>query len=526
MSSERIYCSRCGQANAVDSRFCSNCGATLQASQPPQPSQPPQQQPQQSYSPPPPQQTYAPPPPPQQQSGGKKWLFTCLILGAIFLCLTIGVVAVGWFYGDTIWGTVQGWLQPGSQNGATVTGTGSAPVGSGQAGVISGGGGAKITVPAGAVPPTDAGEAGTMVFSIEQDSTQTVSLSQDTEAVGPVYRLGPEGFTFALPVEVTLPIPAGTNAEDVTGVAFYDVASSAWVLMPATVNAGEGTVTFQTTHFSLWTVWRSRDNWRERNGGWIEVENSHRRGSGSYPGGRGQPMSTWYGVCIDSYTPDDPSIVSRWMQPRDWKIGARDESTNRFWVPAGQYRLTEFYGRSEINNMVGYIPEHDSYYRPIGVFTVEPGETVKFQPESFSQTPADAIAGSPTCWGEVTTSVGTGDVQITLTWQEEADLDLYVTDPNGDTVYYANTTIPSGGELDRDNKCSNFVMGQPENVFWPESGAPSGTYTVSVNYFGDCEDAGSVEYTVRTVVMGETETFTGRLDSAGETDEVTTFTVP
>jgi uncharacterized protein YfaP (DUF2135 family) len=114
---------------------------------------------------------------------------------------------------------------------------------------------------------------------------------------------------------------------------------------------------------------------------------------------------------------------------------------------------------------------------------------------------------------------------VTLTWQAEADIDLYVKDPNGEEVSYSNPSVSSGGQLDRDNLCGNFVMGRPENICWPKDGAPKGTYKVSVNYYADCAAAGPVSWTVRTVVRGQAKTYRGTLNEVKETQEVTTFEV-
>lgn len=135
--------------------------------------------------------------------------------------------------------------------------------------------------------------------------------------------------------------------------------------------------------------------------------------------------------------------------------------------------------------------------------------------------------------GQTTTSpdgkwtMGTGDVQVTLSWNANADIDLHVQDPSGAEVYYNNPTVSSGGELDLDNKCSNFVLGKPENIFWPTGKAPAGTYKVSVNYYADCSSSGtptgSVDWTVTTKVNGKMSTYRGTLNNVGETQEVTSF---
>tara|TARA_A100000171_G_scaffold30980_1_gene29299 strand:- start:25563 stop:26513 length:951 start_codon:yes stop_codon:yes gene_type:complete len=74
-----------------------------------------------------------------------------------------------------------------------------------------------------------------------------------------------------------------------------------------------------------------------------------------------------------------------------------------------------------------------------------------------------------------------GNPRFNLTWTGGTDLDLYVTDPNGDTISYSNRTSPSGGALDVD--ClGNCPGGNSENIFW-ENGGPSGTYSFYINYF-------------------------------------------
>ena len=79
---------------------------------------------------------------------------------------------------------------------------------------------------------------------------------------------------------------------------------------------------------------------------------------------------------------------------------------------------------------------------------------------------------------------GYGDIQITLTWNNTADLDLHVVDPLGEEIYWSDSYSSSGGYLDYDN-----ISGYgPENVFWEEDQAPSGVYDVYVHHY-DWDDA-------------------------------------
>jgi hypothetical protein len=125
--------------------------------------------------------------------------------------------------------------------------------------------------------------------------------------------------------------------------------------------------------------------------------------------------------------------------------------------------------------------------------------------------PADT-AGLPS-------GLGTGDVQVTLVWQNRADLDLYVTDPSGEIVYYGNDTSASGGQLDRDANypCGQVTSPAAENVFWPTGSAPSGTYTAEVGYTSDCGVEGTTTFRLVIQVAGRVvEEITATVEPGGE----------
>ncbi len=85
--------------------------------------------------------------------------------------------------------------------------------------------------------------------------------------------------------------------------------------------------------------------------------------------------------------------------------------------------------------------------------------------------------------------VGTGTLQFSLTWDAAVDLDLEVTDPEGNLIFWGVRTSPTGGRLDSDNFIGG--PGSIENIFW-ETSAPNGTYLVDVNYFRGSEAANFV----------------------------------
>lgn len=126
--------------------------------------------------------------------------------------------------------------------------------------------------------------------------------------------------------------------------------------------------------------------------------------------------------------------------------------------------------------------------------------------------------------------VGTGDVQVSVSWDVDSDVDLHVVDPNGDEVYWNNTEVDSGGALDLDSNADCEIdHTNNENITW--SKAPAGTYTVRVDYYRGC-DVPRSNYVVTIQVVGQpTKTFTGFFTGEGdEGDEgagkqIATFTV-
>jgi|YNPNPStandDraft_1061719.scaffolds.fasta_scaffold41336_2 Uncharacterized protein conserved in bacteria len=122
-------------------------------------------------------------------------------------------------------------------------------------------------------------------------------------------------------------------------------------------------------------------------------------------------------------------------------------------------------------------------------------------------------------------TLGTGDVQITLIWDSTNDLDLWVTDPQGTVIFYDHPTSASGGELDVDANpgCQNLTSQPVENIYWPPDGAPEGEYIVAVNYFQQCSYDAVTPFTVRVLVDGQVQTFSGSVSVVGETQEIYRF---
>lgn len=98
--------------------------------------------------------------------------------------------------------------------------------------------------------------------------------------------------------------------------------------------------------------------------------------------------------------------------------------------------------------------------------------------------------------------LGTGDVQVTLTWNSSSDLDLWVTDPSSEKIFYNHPSSLSGGILDLDDT-NGFG---PENIFWPENEAPLGEYLVQIHHFSG---EAATTYEIEIVFFGNTYSYSG-----------------
>ncbi|MBT4920709.1 MAG: hypothetical protein HON10_04885 [Euryarchaeota archaeon] len=77
----------------------------------------------------------------------------------------------------------------------------------------------------------------------------------------------------------------------------------------------------------------------------------------------------------------------------------------------------------------------------------------------------------------------TGDVQISLMWENFNDLDLHVVCPSGERIHGGNKLSECNGELDVDANVRPETKKPVENVVWPGVSAPPGTYQVYVHHY-------------------------------------------
>lgn len=89
-----------------------------------------------------------------------------------------------------------------------------------------------------------------------------------------------------------------------------------------------------------------------------------------------------------------------------------------------------------------------------------------------------------------------GALVVQLAFDAGADLDLYVTDPLQETVYFANTPSRSGGFLDRDRTCNDAAPRVETIVF---ERPPPGRYRIGVEHPQPCGAGLAAPFAVRAL---------------------------
>ena len=97
-----------------------------------------------------------------------------------------------------------------------------------------------------------------------------------------------------------------------------------------------------------------------------------------------------------------------------------------------------------------------------------------------------------------------GAVQITMTWNNGSDIDLFVREPDGDVLSHQRDRSARGGRFDyagRGQCDSALEYPRIENVFWPLDSAPAGEYELLLHRWGDCLDRATETQEAVTVLV-------------------------
>jgi hypothetical protein len=121
----------------------------------------------------------------------------------------------------------------------------------------------------------------------------------------------------------------------------------------------------------------------------------------------------------------------------------------------------------------------------------------------------------------------TGEVQLSLAWDDYNDLDMHVFCPSGERIYFNNKKSQCGGELDVDMNVRPVSNNSVENVVWT-NGAPHGKYKVGVHFYKHHRKRRSKRTTtfrLRVMVHGASRDYSGTITIGNAMQMVTSFTL-
>lgn len=121
----------------------------------------------------------------------------------------------------------------------------------------------------------------------------------------------------------------------------------------------------------------------------------------------------------------------------------------------------------------------------------------------------------------------TGDVQVSLSWENFNDIDLHVITPAGERIFFAARQSSCRGALDVDMNAGGPQSREPvENIFWPKRAAPNGEYQVFVHHYARRDPAvDKTAFDVHVLVKGVRRRYSGYVQSGEPPTPVTQFVV-
>jgi hypothetical protein len=125
---------------------------------------------------------------------------------------------------------------------------------------------------------------------------------------------------------------------------------------------------------------------------------------------------------------------------------------------------------------------------------VLPDKVLKTEPQKVSGAPKKAVVAKG--FDEITKNridkklidynAGTGDIQISISWEDYNDIDVwvhYIGSNKFDMIGWQNKFGSSGGILDIDRNVTPTTTSPVENIFWPKDKAPYGRYIVYIHHY-------------------------------------------
>ena len=134
----------------------------------------------------------------------------------------------------------------------------------------------------------------------------------------------------------------------------------------------------------------------------------------------------------------------------------------------------------------------------------------RVSPDAPDETPVptevpDDNTDETSVWTEPEQILFAGGIEVQLTWQGSADMNLQVRDPLGQTLFFDSRTTNNGGTFgfDANGLCEVISQNPVETATWAPGFLATGSYEILVFYRQVCDTANPVTFTVNVSVNGE-----------------------
>lgn len=375
--------------------------------------------------------------------------------------------------------------------------------------------GSEVVVPSGAVSKDQNGNSGKVMFSIETNvpsSEYPAEIPSKYNLIGNVQHFGPSHFIFAYPVKVFLPASSLANLDGVA-IIWYSETDSKWIEIPYSdidaTNKRLGVSVFELGYFAV-------VQYKEAPQGvpmGSEIQEYHR--SGGIKMEHSYPNQYYYTLMVQSFT-------AKYSEDIGTSYTNYTASTGS--VTTGESPLSTTY-------MVGLRPgtyvivvartKSGSFFSPPGPtqyysnpITVNVGSftnTISWSTSdnspwaTLSLSGGDWQSGFPTVWPTGTVSLGTGELQITLSWTNTESkiytIDLFMYGPNNMVVSW-HTPYSADGSAALDRTSTDGVGYAIRNIYSKKK-LPSGHYKVYTNIWDITAGSGPMPIEIQIIKGGK-----------------------
>lgn len=376
--------------------------------------------------------------------------------------------------------------------------------------------GSEIIVPTGAVTKNEDGENGKIIFTIDpnvKSEEYPQPIPGNYNLIGNVHHFGPSHFTFQYPIRVFLD---GSSLQNLEGIylIWYSELETKWVPIPISeidaTNKRLGSAVFELGYFAI-----VQD--KQAIGGFppgSEVQAYHRSGGArmQHPGNNEYYYTLFVAGFVPKYPEDAMVTYNNYSASTGSTLGGGGPRSVTHMVGLRPGNYTIVVARQKQGTLFN-LPGPTQYYSVPAQITVNSFENI-ISWETESNYPWAEItlgggewqSGYPTIWPQANKSLGTGQLQITLSWTNISariyTIDLFMYGPNNQNVSWHNP-LSSDGSFALDRTSADFSVGYSVRNIYSKKNMPGGNYKVYVNIWGKHAGDGAMPFEVRIIRNGK-----------------------